>query len=129
MTIRAEQMRVLDRAAAAVFSAWAVAHIRRFFPGTCAGLGNAALETIVREGIERAARYGIDSGPGVAKFLDLMFLFGRHFDEDAGLPWAAEILNRAGIKKARKMEALFMAAGSHMAEARGLDGKTAADAW
>ncbi len=129
LTIRAEQMRIFERAAADVFRAWALAHLKRFFPATCARIGNDTVVSIINEGIERAGRHGVHSGRGVAQFLDMMFLFGRRFDEDAGLPWAAEILNRDSLKQGARMDALFAAGGRRMGEARGLDGRTAADAW
>ena len=75
------------------FEAWMLAHLRKFFPERCEALGETQLRETIQFGIKRAAAYGITLKRDVCKYLDLVIVLGRNFDEDRTLPWAGKILN------------------------------------
>jgi hypothetical protein len=127
MILRKEQLNAFDRRAESAFETSVRTHLHKFFPQTCARLGKTELDAVVNEGLERARHYGIASGPDIALFLDMMFLFGRQFDQDPAHRWAASILT-ASISPHRKMEMLFSAGGERLDRSKGLDGRTAPDA-
>lgn len=76
------------------FRARVAAHLRSHFPDAQA-LDAQELDEIIDEGRARASRYGIVSEQDVCKYLNLMFTFGRHFDEDPRLFWTAPLLGGA----------------------------------
>jgi hypothetical protein len=122
LVIRREQQEAMRSALRARFEARMVAHLGRFFPMICAALGDAETLQAIRDGIERAERHGISSGPDICLYIDVMFAFGREFDEDPSLPWARAILDRPG-KHRRKAKLLFDTALHHPDQARGLDAR------
>ncbi|HEX3879294.1 MAG TPA: hypothetical protein VHW24_20070 [Bryobacteraceae bacterium] len=109
LTIRAAQLKLLSQTEQQKFEAWMLRHLERFFPEECRASGTQAMAEFVAYGRARAARYGFTSRRDVCKYIDLMMVFGRDFDVDENLPWAAPILARKG-DAAATMRALFAAA-------------------
>jgi hypothetical protein len=69
-----------------------VPHLRAFAPNDSAILGEVGVRRVVRLGVQRAAAHGI-TNVGLLRFhVELMFLFGSHFDTDPLLPWAMDVL-------------------------------------
>ena len=93
MILRKEQIQAFSDAARNRYEDRVLAHVNQFFPAECERMGEPAVREEIRYGIERSKVYGIVSQRGVTKYIDLMFVYGRDFDADPELPWAAEILN------------------------------------
>ena len=92
LVMRAEQMEVFRRAALGLFEAQMVRHLAEFSPPLFQAVGEGQLRKVSRLGMERAAGYGFTCRGPVRLYLELMLLFGSHFDTDPQYPWAAEIL-------------------------------------
>jgi hypothetical protein len=92
-------------------------HLQKFFPGQCYAAGEERVREIISHGIDRAATYGLTSKRDVCKYIDLMVVFGRDFDTDSRLRWAAEIL-RQRRNPGIKMRLLLEAGKRHLAAAR-----------
>ncbi|MBS1876429.1 MAG: hypothetical protein JSU00_24655 [Acidobacteria bacterium] len=106
LLIRNAQIAVLDRI---VLENWLISHMKRHFRRLCRTLTEPELADFVRHGVARANHYGFTESKYVAKWLNLMALLGRRFDEDPGCSWIAPIL--AGSQpSAIKMEDLLDAA-------------------
>ncbi len=95
LTIRRAQMKEFGKLGMRNFEARAIAHLERFFPEQCESLGSAVVLDGVRYGIKRATAYRLESERDLLRYLTLMFSFGRNFDVDPALPWAAAILTSA----------------------------------
>ena len=116
LTIRQAQLALLSRIEMQKFEEWMVAHLNKFFPGECKSAGEAQLRDTIRYGIKRAAAYGITSERDVCKYIDLMVVFGRDFDEDRRFAWTRDILAKQG-DPSRKIEALHEAARGYLRRA------------
>jgi len=92
-TLRQNQIEALDQLSRESFVERMLVHLNRFFPEHCRALGDASMREAIDHGIERAETYGIVNERDVCLYIDLMFGFGRDFDTDPELPWAAEVLN------------------------------------
>ena len=102
LQIRNPQMNALAQAAAKDFEERMVAHVGQHFRAQCEALGPAATREAIRYGVARAASHEITIERDVAAYIDVMFAFGRDFDRDPSLPWAAAILgDRAELATAR----------------------------
>ncbi len=89
------------------------AHLGRCFPARCREMGPAMVRELIRYGITRAARYGIEAQRDVCKYIDVMIVFGRDFDEDPAHPWAQSILGDPSLRHAMvRVENLYEAAKS-----------------
>lgn len=120
VTITAEQMAALDGLNRALYVERVTAHLTRFFPEHCTALGPAGLREAIDHGIARAASYGIIGERDVCLYLDLMVAFGRDFDQDPNLPWAAAILNDDAIPAPKqRINRLHDAALAHTARLAG----------
>lgn len=75
------------------FENWMIEHLNKFFPEQCAKLKKRGVREEIRYGIKKAATYGIEEGPELCRFIDMMMIFGCEFDTNSKYPWAAEILN------------------------------------
>ena len=110
LTIRKEQLRVLDSDRRMHFVAKMLQHVQKFFPEQCALLGENQIREWVEHGINRATSYRIASERDVCKYIDVMIVFGKDFDQDARLPWASKILRVQHTKPPEKTRLLFEAA-------------------
>jgi hypothetical protein len=98
MVIRKEQMSALAGNAAADFENRMVVHLKKCFPAECEKLQEQRVRETIRYGMDRAAQYGVKTERDVCKYIDVMMVFGRDFDQRADLPWAAQILNDMVLK-------------------------------
>lgn len=98
-TIRRKQIDAISERLARRFEETMRVHLGTFFPERCAELGEEGVLREIEHGIRRAARYDITSERDVCKYLNFMFVYGRDFDVDPGLPWAAEILNDSSLNR------------------------------
>jgi hypothetical protein len=113
LTIRKQQMAAFERAESKKFEDRMVIHLKKFFPGQCAALGESKLPETIRYGIKRAAAYGVTAERDVNRYIDLMIVFGRDFDTDQRFSWAGKIL-RARKHPAAKIQALYGSARKHL---------------
>lgn len=61
------------------------AQLRDRFQEECSGLNDTELETLIREGIDRARRYSIVAERDVAQYILLMVMHSRELDEEPGV--------------------------------------------
>jgi hypothetical protein len=116
LVIRDEQMSAF---ASASLPSRLKAHVEKFLPHHCRALGPEGTEAAIAYGLERARRYALTSDADVYQYIDLMFAFGRDFDDDPALPWAREILNAPDDPRAEpKIDRLYHAAMDYLREAR-----------
>lgn len=92
LVIRPEQVQVFQGAALRSFEDEMVAHLAEFSPPLFKTIKEDQLRKAIRFGIARASDYGITFRGPVRLYLELMLLFGSHFDTDPQYPWAAEVL-------------------------------------
>src|SRR5258707_1291181 len=91
LTVRKEQMDVLDRDKRKRFVNLMVEHLEKFFPKRCATLGDNQVREWIEQGIDPGARYRMVWGHYVCTWLDVMLVFGNNFDHDSQSRWAAKI--------------------------------------
>lgn len=121
LIIRPPQMDAFTASAVSGFEDRVCVHLNKFFPEQCEALGQADTRDAIRYGIARAAAYGIESERGVCKYIDLMFAFGRDYDVDDDLPWAAGILADETITDPKeRIEKLYRTALRRIREAQGI---------
>ncbi len=114
MVIRQAQMGALADHVSRTFEDRMVAHLNKCFPSECRERGDPEVRAWIRYGIERASAYGITAQRDVCKYIDLMFVFGRDFDRDPNLPWAASILNDRALRDpTTNLETLYEAGKQH----------------
>ena len=109
--LRKQQHETIAQAERQRFEDWMVGHLNRFFPEHCVALGEDGVRQAIADGISRSENYGIISQRDVCKYTDMMFAYGRKFDENESLPWAAEILNDESLEgqPSKKMDRLIKA--------------------
>lgn len=108
LTIRGPQLEAFRLAALRAFEDEMLDHLRRFSPSHCQGIGEESVRRVIRLGIERAATHGFTLRGPVRLYIELMFLFGSHFDTDPQLPPAARALlqDGAGEEQMTRADAL-----------------------
>jgi len=122
LLIRAAQLEALKADAVRRFIDELAADVSANSPVPAGALGSEATRGLVREGVARAARYGITSRRGVGDFVRMMLSFGRDFDASPENSWAATVLNDPKLRNPQaKMRRLVTAA---VAIARGRVGTT-----
>jgi hypothetical protein len=105
-TIRKEQVAVLSKVEARTIESRQLSHIRETYPKKVDALGEDKIREIIRDAPKRATKYGFKGDPHVLKYVEVMVLWGRDFDADPQLPWAAQIL-RKRKKPAVKLSTLY----------------------
>ncbi len=92
MIIRNAQIEELGKVPLSVFEDEMVLHLAEFSPALFKVIKEEQLRIVVRFGIEQADDYGFNFRGPIRLYLELMLLFGSHFDTDPQYPWASEIL-------------------------------------
>jgi hypothetical protein len=120
LRIRPEQMPPFERVVQQVYEHRLVAHLHEHFPDECDTLGDDGVRDSIRHAIGRATAHRIDNQHDVCQYLNLMYVFGRDFDVDPGLPWAGEVLTDDQVDPAEKMDKLYAVATDHAEEGEGI---------
>lgn len=113
LVIRDEQMSALKAYMAEQFENRMVRHVRESFPDNFMSLGEDKIRNEIRYGIDRANHYDITLEYDVCGYINLMFAFGRDYDVDPSLHWAAMILNNADLSGSSKLDRLYEEAEKH----------------
>jgi len=119
LLIRDEQLVALRGIRQKEYEKRLAAHLRKYFSETCTKLGEQGLRDAVRYGIQRAKAYGIQAERDVAKYLNLMFVFGRDFDTDPRFPWAASMLRSTDYGPTLRINQVYSDAKARIAEGPG----------
>ncbi|MGC2236673.1 MAG: hypothetical protein WA584_10960 [Pyrinomonadaceae bacterium] len=93
MIIRDTQMEELSKVPLRAFEDGMVEHLAEFSPPLFNVIKEDQMRVAVRFGIEKAERYGFNLRGPIRLYLELMLLFGSHFDTDPQYPWTSKILN------------------------------------
>lgn len=94
LVMRKTQMTTFEQAAIADFEKQMLEHLAEFSPPLFKTVGEEQMRKVIRFGRDQADHYGFTLRGPVRFYLELMLLFGSHFDTDPQYPWAAEILTR-----------------------------------
>jgi|PlaIllAssembly_1097288.scaffolds.fasta_scaffold24793_4 hypothetical protein len=106
--IRREQMDVFRAAALRSFEDEMVEHLAGFSPPLFKTVGEEQMRKAIRLGMERADGHGFTYRGPVRLYLELMLLFGSHFDTDPQYPWANDILTkRDSLSQMQRAERLY----------------------
>lgn len=97
LIIRQSQMEVFEQAALQRFENDMVVHLNAFAPKHCKVIGEPAVRTGIRLGIERAGQYGLANRGPVRFYIELMFMYGCDFDSDPQHSWANDVLRSRDI--------------------------------
>ena len=123
LTLRQEQVKAFGPLGMKSFEDKVLVHLRKVFPEKAEALGEPRLRDAIRYGTQRAKTYSIVSEHDVCKYIDLSILYGRDFDKDAALPWAAKILQNKNIRNpTTKVDRLFREARKHNKQAAKMGG-------
>ena len=107
LTISKQQMEIFREAALGRFEGEMLAHLNEFSPPLFKAVGEEQMLRAVRFGIAQAGGHGFTFRGPVRLYLDLMLLFGSHFDTDPQYPWVAEILAGQDAAQMRRAELLY----------------------
>ncbi|OQY28744.1 MAG: hypothetical protein B6244_06175 [Candidatus Cloacimonetes bacterium 4572_55] len=108
LVIRKQQMDALSQVVMDTFEDRMVAHLYDTFPEKCAEMGESSVREDIQYGVQRSAQYGIEAERDVCRYIDVMFVLGRDFDNDPSLPKIRAILIDQNIKYARtRMDTIF----------------------
>ena len=101
MIIRQQQMDRFRDEMLQSFEDEMVAHLAEFSPPLFRAIKEPQMRSAARFGIRRAAEHGFTNRGPIQFYLELMLLFGSHFDTDPQYPWAGEILDATGSQTDR----------------------------
>ena len=107
LTIRKAQMAVFETLFARRFREELKRHVRGEFPTQTQPLDDAALETLISEGVNRGRGYEITTERDLTLFVDLLFLAGQDFDHNRKMSWARRILLDKNLDGTAKMQAIY----------------------
>jgi hypothetical protein len=110
--LKPEQEAMLRRQSRASFEAQVLAHLRKHLAERVAGLSEMQLIERIREGVTRAATYGLESPRQVVCFIDTTFLLGRDFDLNPVHAWAQKTLASKALQPSDRAALLLATACS-----------------
>ena len=92
-TIRKEQFQEMAKGRARAFEASAVLWLRQEFPSECSRLEDSDLREAVQTALQKGQTWQFDTKAEVFLYLELMFLLGWEFDQDAAQAWVKPTLS------------------------------------
>jgi hypothetical protein len=92
MIIPRQQLDAFAQAAVSDFEKRMRVHLRRFFPERCAALGDDAVGSLIRDGIQVGRRHSILTERDVARYIDLAAFLEGGADIGREHSWARDIL-------------------------------------
>jgi hypothetical protein len=109
LTIRRAQMAALGAYTKVQFEKEAYLEMRTEWPREFARMGEEDFQRFIHEGLEKAAKYGIEYKSDILDFLSLLFEWGPDFDRSPNFPWAMTILTcrNPGTLKIQQLELRF----------------------
>ena len=119
MRIRQEQRQAFVEARLQEFENYMVVHLNKWFPRKCRALGEDGVRQAIRDGINRAKRYGVVGRRDVARFIDMMFTLALDFDEDERFRWARQILKDESRDPTARVDRLCDEVAARRQKARG----------
>src|SRR6266446_3642611 len=108
MKIRTEQIEVFEQAAVRNFEDEMVEHLADFSPPLFKVIKQDQMRQAVRFGMSQAGQYGLTLRGPIRLYLEMMLLFGSHFDTDPQYAWAADILkHQHSVTEMARAERLY----------------------
>lgn len=122
LTIRDQQLLVLENLPRDEFETQLMRHLSRFYPRECRLAGSEQMRRFVAAGVGRAARYGFRSRREATLYVTLMVMLGSEFDEDPQIPWAKHELQEGDISDPGSLiEAVFDRSVEYLGQIAGED--------
>lgn len=95
LILRKTQVQAIAEGALADRRARLARHLAAAYPERVAALGERRLAHLVRLGISRATRHGMQRECDLELFLELMIELGKDFDRSGEVPWATALFRGA----------------------------------
>jgi hypothetical protein len=89
------------------FEKKAFLHLKKKFPVSTKSMTDDTLNSLIKNGINKAAKYNIVDRPDVLNFLEYLTYFGNDFDTDPSLPKLSKVLKIRNLKGAAKMQRII----------------------
>lgn len=107
LTIRRQQMAVLEAAMLVRFRARLLRDLRTDLPTETAKLPDKRLVEIINEGLLRSRRYGVTTERDVSLYVFLMVRHSPRFEETPEMAWAKKILLKPNLNGEGKMNLIY----------------------
>ena len=112
MLIRRDHIDIFRQHQLDLFEQRALLHLRRDLSQQTSHVSDGELLRRVRDGLNRAARYGLTTERLVMCFVDVGFLLGENFDSDPAYIWARHLLESSKLSDVDKGHLLLATACS-----------------
>ena len=104
LVIREEQIEILSQYMLKQFENRMVIHLNKNFPDETQKMSKKELCTLIQTGIKQAEQYEVTLENDVRRYLELMVMYGQHFETNPDMAWASEILNVKKLDGTAKMD-------------------------
>jgi len=119
LTIRKEQMDSFRSSALQAFENDMVIHLAEFSPQLFTTVKEEQMRKVIRFGMNHADKYGFNFKGPVRLYLELMMLFGSHFDTDPQYPWINKILTDTNTPQMERAQQLYQYTCDYLSEVNG----------
>ncbi|MCP3143248.1 hypothetical protein [Pyxidicoccus xibeiensis] len=115
LTIRHEQLALLQQPLLERFVEDAATRLRRCWPRSTARLGDDVLKARIRRSIQTARGHGFEDQRNVLRYLNLSFALGEDFTTSGTYPWVSPLVRQQGLSPTERMDRLVARATSFLA--------------
>lgn len=130
LIIRSKQQDTLRETVRKRFEAEMLLHLRQFSPALFEAAGEEQILKTIQLGIKLAKSYDFTFRGPVRLYIELMLMYGSHFDTDPQYPWATKILNdRSSALQMRRSDLLYEKALDYQQKVVGPDEVYALEAY
>jgi hypothetical protein len=106
-TITAEQVEALSRTHSQEFERRMIARLKQTYFKDNKDATPEVLQRFVRYGMSKSGKYGIQAEADVARYIELMAVWGPDFDADERIAWAGQLLRDAALTPPQKLDLIL----------------------
>lgn len=123
LVIRKEQLEKLSEKKLSSFEDEMVLHLAEFSPPLFKVIKEDQMRLVVRSGFKKSEKYRFTLRGTIRLYLEMMLLFGSHFDTDPQYPWISEILSdRHSVSEMQRAEWLHEKITEYQEKVSGANG-------
>lgn len=105
-TIRPDQWQTLHATRQTALQANLMARFRELWAAQAEQLGDQAVRDWIDHAVQASGQHGLTLELDVRRYLDIMAVLGRDFDQDTRYPWASAVLADAALRPSTRIDKL-----------------------
>jgi hypothetical protein len=107
LKLRKEHLAAFEAHVVNLFISRAISHVKGVWPAECEEMGEAVVNEMIRNAIQRATALGLSTEYDLVRYLDLSFVLAKDFETSPLAAWTRPILTDRSLAPRMKLDRLY----------------------